>query len=75
VLPFDTIHRHYKEFNALRSKKAGKPAADIADKMLADARAKRDILGWDASTWLVLIDPSGLKSEGYNVVLQGAGNK
>jgi hypothetical protein len=73
VLPFNTIHRHYKEFNAIRCKKGGEAAADAADKMLANARVNRDSLGWDASTWMALIDPNVPKAMGYNVVLHSPG--
>jgi hypothetical protein len=58
-LTFATIRRHYKEVEANPEQKAQ------ALRLLEIGRRNREILGWDASSWLFLIDPGFVQSKGY----------
>jgi hypothetical protein len=67
VLPFETIHRHYKAFNtAMRCSNSGAEKA-VADRLLEIGRERRELLGWDASAWLFVMDPEFLQSKGGKI--------
>src|SRR5688572_23853570 len=65
ILPFNTIHGKYKKFETLRRRPEGKEYAALADVWLETSRANREILGWDASTWMAVIDPAELDGMGH----------
>ena len=69
VLPFETIRRYHKGFVAAwRRSNSGEEKA-LAAKILAIGRERRELLGWDASAWLFVIDPAFLSSKGIKVVI------
>ena len=66
-LPPETVRRHHKEFERLMRK--GGDEAEFARRLLANARERRDLLGWETSTWLLVIDPVVLAALGCELVL------
>ena len=66
-LPAETIRRYHKEFE--RVMRRGGDEAEHAKRVLEIARQRRDLFGWDTSTWLLLADPWMLAELGYKVVL------
>ena len=59
VLPFNTIHGYYKRFEKRRSNNGSEKA--LADILLKIGRARRKILGWNASPWILVFDPDPLE--------------
>lgn len=70
-LDAETIRGHYKRFEAIVRKSNTGDEALTAGKMLATARFRRDLYGWDTSTWMLVFDPIGLKALGYDVEIDG----
>jgi hypothetical protein len=66
-LPAETVRRYHKEFE--RVMRRGGDEAEHAKRVLEITRQRRDLLGWDTSTWLLLADPWELSALGYKVVL------
>jgi hypothetical protein len=61
VLPFETIRRYYRNFKTIiRRSNTGSEKA-LADILLKIGRARRVLLGWDASVWLLVFDPDPLE--------------
>jgi hypothetical protein len=52
----ETVRRHYKQFE--RVMRRGGDEAELAIGLLANARQRRDLLGWDTPTWLLMFDPA-----------------
>jgi hypothetical protein len=66
-LPPETVRRYHKEFERVMRK--GGDEAEFAKRLLDNARQRRDLLGWETSTWLLVFDPSALAALGYELVL------
>jgi hypothetical protein len=67
MVKFEGLREHHKAIE--REVKAGTPAGRKALEMLATARARRELWGWDTSAWLLIADAQELREQGYNVVL------
>jgi hypothetical protein len=52
VLPPETVRRYHKEFQRVMRK--GGDEAEHANRLLEDARQRRNLLGWETSTWLLV---------------------
>jgi hypothetical protein len=52
VLPPETVRRYHKEFQ--RVVRRGGEAAEHANRLLEDARARRQLLDWHTETWLLV---------------------
>jgi hypothetical protein len=52
MLPPETVRDYYKKFQRLVRK--GGAEAELAQRLLEDARQRREQLGWDTSTWLLV---------------------
>ena len=60
-MPFETIRRYYRNFKTIiRRSNTGSEKA-LADILLKIGRARRVLLGWDASVWLLVFDPDPLE--------------
>ena len=70
-LPAETIRRYYKEFE--RATRRGGDEAEHAKRVLENARQRRDLFGWDTSTWMLVIDPVTLLTMGYEVTITPKG--
>jgi hypothetical protein len=69
VLTTETVRDHYKRFErAMRRSNSG-AEAELAKGLLDLARKRRDLLGWQTSTWALVLDPTALAALGYEVVL------
>jgi hypothetical protein len=68
-LTAETIRRHVKDFKRILRKSNSDEQAAEAARTLAMGRANREVIGWDASTWLFVLDPQSLKASGVNVLI------
>jgi hypothetical protein len=66
-LPPETIRRYHKEFD--RVMRRGGEEAELARRLLDNARRRRELLGWETSTWALVFDPFVLPALGYELVL------
>lgn len=74
VLDQETIRRHCKDFNKLiRQSNSGETEA-VARRLLQNAREKREIFGWETSTWSLVIDYAALEKLGYRVTIHSSPN-
>jgi len=64
-LKFSTIRNHHNDVKA--ALRDGRVSQSAANSLLEYGRARREILGWDSSPWLFLIDPDLLPALGYQV--------
>jgi PAS domain-containing protein len=64
-LKLPTIRKHHSDVKA--ALRDGRISQANASFLLAYGRARREILGWDSSPWLFLIDPDLLPALGYQV--------
>lgn len=67
--PGETIRRHYKKFTRVLAVDSELKAAAVL--LLEIGRLRREILGWDASWWQLVIDPAILQSKGYKFSRDG----
>jgi hypothetical protein len=67
LLPPETVRDHHKQFERVMRK--GGEEAELAKRLLENARQRRDLVGWDTSTWLLVFDPFALTALGYELVL------
>jgi hypothetical protein len=68
VLEWETVRDHHKRFErTMRLSNAG-AEAELAKGLLDLARKRRDLLGWQTSTWALVLDPTALAALGYEVV-------
>jgi hypothetical protein len=68
-LPFSTIRRHHG--NVEKDMRKNPEQRAIANGLLEFGRQRRELIGWDASAWLYLIDPAVWQSKGYEGVISG----
>src|SRR5262249_12886797 len=52
VLPPESVRRYHKEFE--RVMRRGGQEAELAQRLLEDARERRHLFGWETSTWLLV---------------------
>jgi hypothetical protein len=64
-LTMETIRRHHKDFEKTMRRDAEEKAKALH--VLECGRHNREILGWDASPWMFLIDPVALQLKGYEL--------
>jgi hypothetical protein len=67
-LRFENIRRHHKKFGTVMRRSNSGAESDLARGLLENARQRRDLLGWNTSTWALVIDPSLLEVMGYKLV-------
>jgi hypothetical protein len=53
-LPPETVRRYHKEFD--RVMRRGGDEAELGKRVLDNARQRRDLLGWETSTWLLVFN-------------------
>lgn len=64
-LGFEAIRRHYKKFETVMRRSNSGSQSDCAKGFLEYARQRRNVLGWKANTWTLVIDPDWLPLMGY----------
>jgi hypothetical protein len=70
-LTTETIRRHHKDIEkAIRGNSEEKAKAF---QLLEYGRHRREILGWDVSPWMFLIDTALLQSKGYDLTVTDEG--
>ena len=73
-LKWETFRDHYKKFEkTMRRSNSGEELAR-ANNLLVIARKRREVLGWDVSPWLFVMEPEVLAAEGVEVILTGDKN-
>jgi hypothetical protein len=72
-LPLETIRDHYKKFERVMRRSNSGAVSELARLRLAFARLKRDLSGWDISTWALVVDPFQLEAAGYKLTLEPTG--
>jgi hypothetical protein len=74
VLSAETVRRHHKKFEKAMRQSNSDEERSLAKARLDNARQRRDLLGWDTSLWMLVLDPAGLQALGYEVTIVGRGN-
>jgi hypothetical protein len=73
-LPPETIRRYHKKFEKVMRRSNSGVEAVRAKMLLDNARQRRDLLGWETSLWMLVLDPDTIRALGYEVVITGGGN-
>lgn len=68
VLEWETVRDHHKRFGRTMRQSNTGAESELAKGLLDLARKRRDLLGWDTSTWALVIDPTTLAALGYRQV-------
>jgi hypothetical protein len=66
-LTMETIRRQHRAFEKTMRRNAEEKANALH--VLECGRHNREILGWDASPWMFLVDPAALQSQGYELTV------
>jgi hypothetical protein len=61
----ETVRRYHKEFERVMCR--GGDEAELALRLLANARNRRELAGWRTDTYALVIDPAALAALGYEV--------
>ncbi|MPZ36591.1 MAG: hypothetical protein GEU95_00780 [Rhizobiales bacterium] len=69
-LEFERIRTYYKKFEREMRRSNSGAVSESARQLLAVARLKRDLFGWDISTWALVLDPHQLETAGYKITLE-----
>src|SRR5262245_53974132 len=64
-----TIRRHHGEVD--RSLNDDQKKRALANGLLEYGRQRREVIGWDSSPWLFLMDPALFQAKGYEGVISG----
>lgn len=68
-MEWETIRDHYKKFERVMRQSNTGEEAELAQRLLDNARQRRNLFGWDTSTWMLVIDPAMLLAAGYEVTI------
>ena len=68
VLTTETVRDHHKRFERTMRQSNARAEAELAKGLLDLARKRRDLLGWQTSTWMLVLDLTALTALGYEAV-------
>ena len=68
VLTAETVRDHHKRFERVMQRSNSGAEAELAKGLLDLARKRRDLLGWETSTWMLVLDLTALTALGYEAV-------
>jgi hypothetical protein len=70
----ETVRRHHKKFEKVMRRSNSGEEASRAKLLLAHARQRRELFGWDTSLWALVLDPAAIQALGYEVIIASDGN-
>jgi hypothetical protein len=68
-LRFEAIRKHYKDFQTTTHRSNSDVEANLARNLLDLARRRREVYGWEADVWTLVMDPWALAAMGYKVII------